>query len=168
MKKVAIISIFHICIPFPGGSIVLPRYCRNRVCKNKNQILFATPSPAYHYQTKSTPPLIIKQIRPASHYQTKSAHPSYEEQADCLIIPLQAFCHISSLPLQASCYIFFFLTPSGFLLYFFLPYPIRLLAIFTSSYPFTLPAVSPSTKNFWQEMKTMRIGSRLKTDRTNT
>ena len=149
MKKVAIILIFHICIPFPGGSIVLPRYCRNRVCKNKNQILFATPSPAYHYQTKST-------------------HPSYEEQADCLIIPLQAFCHISSLPLQASCYIFFFLTPSGFLLYFFLPYPIRLLAIFTSSYPFTLPAVSPFTKNFWQEMKTMRIGSRLKTDRANT
>ena len=138
MKKVAIISIFHICIPFPGGSIVLPRYCRNRVCKNKNQILFATPSPA-------------------SHYQTKSAHPSYEEQADCLILPL-----------QASCYIFFFLTPSGFLLYFFLPYPIRLLAIFTSSYPFTLPAVSPFTKNFWQEMKTMRIGSRLKTDRANT
>ena len=124
------------------------------------------------------PPLIIKQtpprlslsnkIRPASHYQTKSTHPSYEEQADCLIIPLQAFCHISSLPLQASCYIFFFLTPSGFLLYFFLPYPIRLLATFPSSYPFTLPAVSPFTKNFWQEMKTMRIGSRLKTDRANT
>ena len=149
MKKVGIISIFHICIPFPGCSIVLPRYRRNRVYKNKNQILFATPSPA-------------------SHYQTKSDHPSYKEQADCLIIPLQAFCHISSLPLQASCYIFFFLTPSGFLLYFFLPYPIRLLAIFTSSYPFTLPAVSPFTKNFWQEMKTMRIGSRLKTDRANT
>jgi len=145
VKKVAIISIFHICIPFPGGSIVLPRYCRNRVCKNKNQILFATPSPAYHYQTKSTPPLIIKQIRPASHYQTKSAHPSYDEQADCLILPL-----------QASCYISFFIIPSGFLLYFFLPYP------------FTLPAVSPFTKNFWQEMKTMRIGSRLKTDRANT
>ena len=138
MKKVAIISIFHICIPFPGGSIVLPRYCRNRVCKNKNQILFATPSPAYHYQTKS-------------------AHPSYEEQADCLILAL-----------QASCYISFSLTSSGFWLYFLLPYPIRLLAIFPSSYPFTLPAVSPFTKNFWQEMKTMRIGSRLKTDRANT
>lgn len=125
MKKVAIISIFHICIPFPGGSIVLPRYCRNRVCKNKNQILFATPSPAYHYQTKSTPPLIIKQIRPASHYQTKSAHPSYEEQADCLILSLQASGYISSLSLQAFCYISFFLTSSGFLLHFLLPIPLH-------------------------------------------
>ena len=141
MKKVAIISIFHICIPFPGCSIVLPRYRRNRVYKNKNQILFATPSPA-------------------SHYQTKSAHPSYEEQADCLIIPLQAFCHISSLPLQASCYIFFFLTPSGFLLYFFLPYLFRLLAIFTSSLPhkascyiyFFLSLYTSGGKSFYKEL----------------
>ena len=135
MKKVAIISIFHICIPFPGGSIVLPRYCRNRVCKNKNQILFATPSPAYHYQTKSTPPLIIKQNPPILHMKNRRIVLFY---------------------------------PSGFLLYFFLPYLFRLLATFPSSYPFTLPAVSPFTKNFWQEMKTMRIGSRLKTDRANT
>lgn len=130
MKKVAIISIFHICIPFPGCSIVLPRYRRNRVYKNKNQILFATPSPA-------------------SHYQTKSAHPSYEEQADCLIIPLQAFCYIS-----------FFLSPSDFLLYFFLPYLFRLLAIFTSSLPhkascyiyFFLSLYTSGGKSFYKEL----------------
>lgn len=123
MKKVAIISIFHICIPFPGGSTVLPRYCRNRVCKNKNQILFATPSPASHYQTKSALLLIVKQNPPRLSLSNKSAHPSYEEQADCLILPLQASCYISSslalrllaiflssLSPQASCYISFFLS----------------------------------------------------------
>lgn len=37
-----------------------------------------------------------------------------------------------------------------------------------ASYPFTLPAVKPCTKNFWQEMKTIKIGIRLSTDSANT
>lgn len=136
----------YICIPFPGCSIVLPRYCRNRVCKNKNQILFATPSPASHYQTNPPLPLIIKQNPPILHMKNRRI---------VLFYPFGLLAiFLSSLPLQASGYI----SSLAF----------RLLAIFTSSYPFTLPAVSPFTKNFWQEMKTMRIGSRLKTDRANT
>ena len=60
--------------------------------KNKNQILFAT-------------------LSPASHYQTKSAHPSYEEQADCLILSLRLLAIFPSfLPHKASCYIPFFLS----------------------------------------------------------
>lgn len=35
-------------------------------------------------------------------------------------------------------------------------------------YPLTLPVVSPATKNFWQKIKTNRIGSKLKTDKANT
>ena len=117
------------------------------------------------------PPLIIKQNPPILHMKNRRIVLLYPFRLFAIFLPypfrlLATFS--SSLPLQAFCYISFFLTSSGFLLYLLLPYPIRLLAIFTSSYPFTLPAVSPFTKNFWQEMKTMRIGSRLKTDRTNT
>ena len=36
------------------------------------------------------------------------------------------------------------------------------------NYPFTLPAVNPCTKNFWQETNTIRIGTKLSTERANT
>lgn len=35
-------------------------------------------------------------------------------------------------------------------------------------YPFTLPAVSPCTKNFWQVMNTMITGTSVSTDMANT
>ena len=103
MKKVAIILIFHICIPFPGGSIVLPRYCRNRVYKNKNQILFAT----------QAPPLIIKQNPPILHIKNRRIVLLYPFRLFAIFLPypfrlLAIF--LSSLPHKASCYIYFFLS----------------------------------------------------------
>ena len=92
----------YICIPFPGCSIVLPRYCRNRVCKNKNQILFATPSPASHYQTNPPLPLIIKQNPPILHMKNRRI---------VLFYPFGLLAiFLSSLPHKASCYIYFFLS----------------------------------------------------------
>ena len=38
----------------------------------------------------------------------------------------------------------------------------------TISYPFTLPAVSPCTKNFWQRMKISTTGISVSTDMANT
>ncbi len=35
-------------------------------------------------------------------------------------------------------------------------------------YPFTLPAVSPCTKNFWQIMNTATTGTSVSTDMANT
>lgn len=38
----------------------------------------------------------------------------------------------------------------------------------TKYHPFTLPVVSPATKNFWQKINTSSMGSKLNTDRANT
>ena len=36
------------------------------------------------------------------------------------------------------------------------------------NYPFTLPAVNPCTKNFWQNMKISTTGMSVSTDMANT
>lgn len=44
----------------------------------------------------------------------------------------------------------------------------RIALLATISYPFTLPAVSPCTKNFWQRMKISTTGISVSTDMANT
>ena len=72
------------------------------------------------------------------------------------------FLLLISVPFTKYCFLFYVLKPSIFIecLY--------LSPLSFHYYPFTPPVVNPATKNFWQEIKTIKIGIRLNTDSAKT